>query len=71
VLIDCLRWCIQVDKLELLECVGASSSSIDVSWRPPTKNKERISGYKLMLSTSTGQDKGGGGVMSWQSSTGD
>lgn len=46
---------VQIDKLELLESAGATSSSIDVSWRPPTKNKDRITGYKLMLSSSTGQ----------------
>lgn len=45
---------VQVDMLELLESSAATSSSIDVSWRPPTKNKDRITGYKLMLSSSTG-----------------
>jgi hypothetical protein len=45
---------VQVDALELLESVSATSSSIDVSWRPPTKNKDRITGYKLMLSSSSG-----------------
>jgi hypothetical protein len=49
------RWWAQIDKLELLESVAATSSSIDVSWRPPTKNKDRITGYKLMLSSSSGQ----------------
>jgi hypothetical protein len=43
-----------VDALELLGGASCTSSSIGVSWRPPTKNKERISSYKLMLTTRTG-----------------
>lgn len=50
---------IQVDRLELVDAGGATSSTLDVSWRPPTKNKDRITGYKLMLSSSTGEEMQG------------
>ena len=29
-------------------------SSVELSWRPPTKNAERIEKYKLMIATTTG-----------------
>ncbi|WIA13348.1 hypothetical protein OEZ85_006930 [Tetradesmus obliquus] len=44
----------QVNVLELLSDAAATSSSLEVSWRPPSKNSERITGYKLMVATSTG-----------------
>eukprot|EP00878_Enallax_costatus_P041461 GHUV01048247.1.p1 GENE.GHUV01048247.1~~GHUV01048247.1.p1 ORF type:complete len:624 (+),score=179.30 GHUV01048247.1:665-2536(+) len=44
----------QVDRLELLEDAAATSNSIQVNWRPPSKNKERITGFKLMVATITG-----------------
>jgi hypothetical protein len=46
----------QVNFLELLGDAAATSSSLEVSWRPPSKNSERITGYKLMVATSTGGD---------------
>lgn len=44
--------------LELLSDAAATSSSLEVSWRPPSKNSERITGYKLMVATSTGGARG-------------
>jgi hypothetical protein len=44
-----------VNFLELLSDAAATSSSLEVSWRPPSKNSERITGYKLMVATSTGE----------------
>eukprot|EP00879_Flechtneria_rotunda_P025407 GHRR01026999.1.p1 GENE.GHRR01026999.1~~GHRR01026999.1.p1 ORF type:complete len:354 (+),score=123.29 GHRR01026999.1:930-1991(+) len=44
----------KVDNLELLDTAAATSTSLEVSWRPPSKNSERITGYKLMIATSTG-----------------
>lgn len=29
-------------------------SSLELSWRPPTKNADRIERYKLMIATGTG-----------------
>jgi hypothetical protein len=49
-----------VNFLELLSDAAATSSSLEVSWRPPSKNSERITGYKLMVATSTGAGGGGG-----------
>ncbi|KAF6250631.1 hypothetical protein COO60DRAFT_1681080 [Scenedesmus sp. NREL 46B-D3] len=40
----------QVNFLELLSDAAATSSSLEVSWRPPSTNSERITGYKLMPS---------------------
>lgn len=43
-----------VDQLEICDDAVCGSNSIDVSWRPPSKNSERIERFKLMLATSTG-----------------
>lgn len=42
------------DRLELLDDAVCSSNSIELGWRPPTKNHERIDSYKLMIATATG-----------------
>ncbi|KAK9825409.1 hypothetical protein WJX81_002378 [Elliptochloris bilobata] len=43
-----------VADLEILEQAGVASDALEVAWRPPTKNRERISGYKVMIATATG-----------------
>lgn len=45
----------QCERLELTNDAMATSCSIQVSWRPPSKNSERITFYKLMVATSTGE----------------
>lgn len=42
------------DTLDIKTEASCTSNSIEVSWRPPTKNAERIVKYKLMLATTTG-----------------
>ncbi len=44
----------QVDRLEILDDAACSSTNIEVGWRPPNKNSERITSFKLMVATSTG-----------------
>ena len=42
------------DTLDIMSEASCTSNSIEVSWRPPTKNSERIVKFKLMLATTTG-----------------
>ena len=42
------------ERLDLLDDVACSPNSIEVAWRPPTKNMDRILGFKLMMATTTG-----------------
>ena len=42
------------DKFELIDTGMTTSNTIEVVWRPPAKNLERIKSYKLMTATSTG-----------------
>jgi len=42
------------ERLELSDEAVCGVNSIELSWRPPTKNAERIERYKLMIATSTG-----------------
>jgi len=42
------------DRLELLDVANTSPNSIEVSWRPPSKNADRVHHYKLMMATNTG-----------------
>lgn len=42
------------DKLELMDDAICSVNSIELNWKPPTKNAERIEKYKLMIATGTG-----------------
>lgn len=42
------------DTLDIMNDATCTSNSIEVSWRPPTKNSERIVKFKLMLATTTG-----------------
>ena len=41
-------------RLELLDVANTSPNSIEVSWRPPGKNADRVHHYKLMMATNTG-----------------
>ena len=41
------------DKFELIDTGMTTSNTIEVVWRPPAKNLERIKSYKLMTATST------------------
>jgi len=41
------------DRLELLDVANTSPNSIEVSWRPPSKNADRVHHYKLMMATNT------------------
>lgn len=43
-----------IDTLDLMDEAVCTPSSIEVSWRPPTRNADRISKFKLMLATTTG-----------------
>ena len=36
-----------VADLEILEAAAAAPDALEVAWRPPTKNRERITGYKV------------------------
>lgn len=40
--------------LEVLRDAGITDRSIALSWRPPTRNADRIDGYKVMMVGSTG-----------------
>ena len=42
------------DKFELIDTGMTTSNTIEVVWRPPAKNLERIKSYKLMMATNTG-----------------
>ncbi|KAG2424386.1 hypothetical protein HXX76_014595 [Chlamydomonas incerta] len=42
------------EKLELSDDAVCGVSSLELSWRPPTKNADRIERYKLMIATGTG-----------------
>ena len=42
------------DKLEILDDASSTPNAIEVSWRPPVKNLDRIERYKLMMATNTG-----------------
>mmetsp|Transcript_33290 Transcript_33290/g.78947 ORF Transcript_33290/g.78947 Transcript_33290/m.78947 type:complete len:632 (+) Transcript_33290:204-2099(+) len=42
------------ERLELLDTAVCSSNSIELTWRPPTKNADRIDRFKLMMATTTG-----------------
>ena len=42
------------ERLELADDAVCGVNSIELNWRPPTKNAERIEKYKLMIATSTG-----------------
>ncbi|MEW5307774.1 MAG: hypothetical protein WDW38_010526 [Sanguina aurantia] len=42
------------DKLELMADAVCGANTLELSWRPPTKNAERIEKYKLMIATGTG-----------------
>jgi hypothetical protein len=42
------------ERLELMDDAISTVNSIELSWKPPTKNAERIERYKLMIATSTG-----------------
>ncbi|KAG2490886.1 hypothetical protein HYH03_010803 [Edaphochlamys debaryana] len=42
------------EKLELSDDAVCGVSSLELSWRPPTKNSDRIERYKLMIATGTG-----------------
>ncbi|GAX74227.1 hypothetical protein CEUSTIGMA_g1676.t1 [Chlamydomonas eustigma] len=42
------------ERLELADDAICGINSIELSWKPPTKNAERIEKYKLMIATSTG-----------------
>lgn len=41
------------EKLELCDAT-CTANSIEINWRPPTKNAERVERYKLMIATGTG-----------------
>ena len=43
-----------IDTLDLMDEAVCTPSSIEVAWRPPTRNADRISKFKLMLATTTG-----------------
>ena len=43
-----------IDTLDIMDEAVCTPSSIEVAWRPPTKNADRISKFKLMLATTTG-----------------
>jgi hypothetical protein len=40
--------------LEIIDASEATATSITLSWRPPSKNAERVTGYKLMRATPAG-----------------
>ena len=42
------------DKFELIDTGVTTSNTIEVVWKPPAKNLERIKSYKLMMATNTG-----------------
>lgn len=42
------------ERLELMDDAICTTNSIELGWRPPTKNAERIDKYKLMIATNTG-----------------
>ena len=42
------------DRLELLSGIPSGPNALEVSWRPPTKNQDRVDRYKLMVATNTG-----------------
>lgn len=42
------------DRLELMSGVPSGPNALEVSWRPPAKNQDRIDRYKLMVATNTG-----------------
>jgi len=42
------------EHLELSDEAICTMSSIELNWRPPTKNAERVEKYKLMIASSTG-----------------
>lgn len=42
------------ERLELMDDAACTTNSIELGWRPPTKNAERIDKYKLMIATNTG-----------------
>lgn len=42
------------EKLELLDEAACGANFLELTWRPPTKNADRIDRYKLMIATSTG-----------------
>mmetsp|Transcript_19854 Transcript_19854/g.64594 ORF Transcript_19854/g.64594 Transcript_19854/m.64594 type:complete len:632 (+) Transcript_19854:58-1953(+) len=42
------------DRLELCDDAVTSANAIEVSWRSPAKNADRIDYYKLMMATNTG-----------------
>lgn len=44
-------------RLELSDDSTCTPSYIEVGWRPPTKNVDRIEYYKLMMATTTGMVK--------------
>ncbi|KXZ54835.1 hypothetical protein GPECTOR_4g907 [Gonium pectorale] len=42
------------ERLELSDDAVCGVSSLELSWKPPTKNSDRIERYKLMIATGTG-----------------
>ncbi|KAF8058062.1 GPA3 [Scenedesmus sp. PABB004] len=50
----------QVERLELLpDARAVTASSVEVAWRPPSKNSERITSYKLMVASRGSRGVGG------------
>ncbi|KAK9823106.1 hypothetical protein WJX72_000307 [[Myrmecia] bisecta] len=43
-----------IEKLELLDEAVCTTNSIEVAWRPPTKNCDRVLNFKVMMATTTG-----------------
>ena len=42
------------ERLELMDNAICGHNSIELTWRPPTKNADRIDRFKLMMATTTG-----------------
>lgn len=53
----CLTLVYDTNRLEILDDVVCTANAIEVGWRPPTKNVDRIDRYKLMMATTTGRVK--------------
>lgn len=43
-----------VSSLEILDDAVCTTNAIEVAWRAPTKNADRIDRYKLLMATTTG-----------------
>jgi hypothetical protein len=42
------------ERLTLSEDATCTANSVELTWRPPTKNSERVEKYKLMIASTTG-----------------